>query len=158
MNPPVPLLASRDLTYLLVRVPVPVAIVAVALSSTLNSVREPHQLIVNTMSTYFEQSSMLWDPEGAAFTSVETLRRTVNRKYGLNLKDYHDLHKYSVEDYNFWLDIWQFLGIKSSIPPHKVRVKCLCNLYLLTLIFDMMTRSLKRVSQRRFRCGSQKQG
>lgn len=40
-------------------------------------------------------------------------------------EDYHDLHKYSVEDYTFWLDLWEFLGIISSIPPQKV-----CNAFV----------------------------
>ena len=68
----------------------------------------------------------------------EVLRRQINRKHGLKLstyspiivvllylqsfvtEDYHDLHKYSVEDYTFWLDLWEFLGIVSSVPPNKV--------------------------------------
>ncbi|KAF7376544.1 AMP-binding domain-containing protein [Mycena sanguinolenta] len=36
------------------------------------------------------------------------------------VNDYHALHKYSVESYTFWLDLWEFLGIKSSVPPKKV--------------------------------------
>jgi acetoacetyl-CoA synthetase len=35
-------------------------------------------------------------------------------------EDYHALHKYSVESYTFWLDLWEFLGIISSVPPTKV--------------------------------------
>lgn len=34
--------------------------------------------------------------------------------------DYHDLHKYSVEDYGFWLDLWEYVGIVYSVPPSKV--------------------------------------
>ncbi|KAJ7191401.1 acetoacetate-CoA ligase [Mycena pura] len=32
-------------------------------------------------------------------------------------QDYHALHAYSVQSYDFWLDIWEFLGIISSVPP-----------------------------------------
>jgi acetoacetyl-CoA synthetase len=53
-------------------------------------------------------------------TKVELLRRLINRKHGLHLKDYSELHEYSVTDYTFWLDLWQFLGIISSVPPTKV--------------------------------------
>lgn len=35
-------------------------------------------------------------------------------------EDFHDLHRYSVEDYTFWLDMWQYLGIIYSVGPEKV--------------------------------------
>lgn len=62
----------------------------------------------------------------------------VNRKHGLSLRacilrlsllrvdhlvrveDYQELHKYSVDSHDFWLDVWEFIGIISSIPPTKV--------------------------------------
>jgi acetoacetyl-CoA synthetase len=44
----------------------------------------------------------------------------INRKHGLNLRNFHDLHKYSVEEYQFWLDLWQYLGIIYSVAPQKV--------------------------------------
>ncbi|KAI0284512.1 acetoacetate-CoA ligase [Russula brevipes] len=53
-------------------------------------------------------------------TRVEALRRLINRKHGLQLKDYFDLHEYSVANYTFWLDLWECLGIVSSVPPTKV--------------------------------------
>ena len=31
------------------------------------------------------------------------------------------MREYSVTDYTFWLDLWEFLGIISSVPPTKVR-------------------------------------
>ncbi|KAG5728825.1 hypothetical protein E4T56_gene4266, partial [Termitomyces sp. T112] len=46
----------------------------------------------------------------------------INRKHGLKLANYHDLHKYSVEDYTFWLDLWESLGIISSIPPNPNQI------------------------------------
>ncbi|KAF9264076.1 acetoacetate-CoA ligase [Marasmius fiardii PR-910] len=72
------------------------------------------------MSGYFEHSRFLWEPLNPRSTNVEHLRVLVNRTRGLNLKDYHDLHKYSTEDYNFWLDLWKFLRIISSEPPTAV--------------------------------------
>ncbi|PPQ98788.1 hypothetical protein CVT24_003346 [Panaeolus cyanescens] len=66
---------------------------------------------------YFAQSRLVWKPIQPETAAVEVLRRQINRKHGLNLKDYHDLHKYSVEDYGFWLDLWEYLGIISSTPP-----------------------------------------
>ena len=91
-------------------------------------------------STYFAHSKLLWTPVQPQISASEVLRRQINRKHGLQLsgskhatigcyanysrltpaEDYHDLHKYSIEDYTFWLDLWEFLGIISSIPPQKV--------------------------------------
>ncbi|KAG6900780.1 hypothetical protein C0993_002204 [Termitomyces sp. T159_Od127] len=36
--------------------------------------------------------------------------------------NYHELHKYSVEDYTFWLDLWEELGVISSIPPNPRKI------------------------------------
>ncbi|KAH9055528.1 acetoacetate-CoA ligase [Lactarius vividus] len=68
----------------------------------------------------FAGSRLLSKPVTPEDTKVEVLRRFINRKHGLNLKDYSELHEYSVTDYTFWLDLWQFLGIISSVPPAKV--------------------------------------
>jgi hypothetical protein len=35
-------------------------------------------------------------------------------------EDHSKLHKYSVTDYTFWLDLWRFLGIISPLTPTKV--------------------------------------
>lgn len=88
------------------------------------------------MDTYFSQSKPLWTPIQPQTAAVEVLRRQINRKHGLNLskdldnwvwilpftitEDYHDLHRYSVEDYTFWLDLWEYLGIICSVRPQKV--------------------------------------
>ncbi|KAJ7267603.1 hypothetical protein B0H12DRAFT_116954 [Mycena haematopus] len=72
------------------------------------------------MASYFQDSKLLWKPVQTSSTAAERLRRFVNEKHGLRLDDYHALHKYSVESYTFWLDLWEFLGIISSVPPKKV--------------------------------------
>ncbi|KAJ7625724.1 acetoacetyl-CoA synthetase [Roridomyces roridus] len=70
--------------------------------------------------SHFEDSPPLWVPTNPQWTPCENLRRLINYKHGLHLKDYHDLHKYSVEDYTFWLDLWEYLGIISSVPPKTI--------------------------------------
>lgn len=40
----------------------------------------------------------------------------------MRAEDYHDLHTYSVQDYAFWLDLWEFLGITSSVPPSTAHI------------------------------------
>ncbi|ESK86563.1 acetoacetyl- synthetase [Moniliophthora roreri MCA 2997] len=73
------------------------------------------------MSTsYFEHSKLLWKPEYPQYTNVEGFRKMVNRSRGLNLKDWHDIYKYSIENYDFWVDLWKYLRIIYSVPPEKI--------------------------------------
>lgn len=46
----------------------------------------------------------------------------MNRKHSLDLKDYHDLHRYSVENYEFWIDLWEFLGLIASVSPNPKQI------------------------------------
>ena len=90
------------------------------------------------MASYFEHSRLLWKPEHPEYTNVERFRKMVNRDRGLNLRkldilfalnetlmrvlieDWHDLYRYSIENYDFWVDLWKFLRIIYSVPPEKV--------------------------------------
>ncbi|KAF5393333.1 hypothetical protein D9757_000565 [Collybiopsis confluens] len=63
--------------------------------------------------TRFTQPSLIWYPPNPAFASVEIFRRMINRKR----EDYSDLHQYSVNDYNFYLDMWEQLGV--VVEPGK---------------------------------------
>ncbi|KDR75136.1 hypothetical protein GALMADRAFT_140674 [Galerina marginata CBS 339.88] len=74
------------------------------------------------MDPYFAHSRLLWKPIQPRLAASDVLRREINRKHGLQLKNYHDLHKYSVEHYTFWLDLWDYLCIISSVPPHMDRI------------------------------------
>ncbi|EDR11854.1 uncharacterized protein LACBIDRAFT_313724 [Laccaria bicolor S238N-H82] len=74
------------------------------------------------MHQYFADSKPLWKPRRPADSCADALRRQINPKYGLKLANYHDLHRYSVEDDNFWLELWEFLGIISSVPPQKTKI------------------------------------
>ncbi|RXW22984.1 hypothetical protein EST38_g2854 [Candolleomyces aberdarensis] len=71
---------------------------------------------------YAAQPKLLWTPPQPNQASVEVLRRDINRKHGLNLANYHDLHKYSVENYAFWLDLWDHLGVISSVSPNPNKI------------------------------------
>ncbi|KAJ7123300.1 acetoacetyl-CoA synthetase [Mycena crocata] len=72
------------------------------------------------MSFHFENYQPLWRPANPAWSAIERFRRFVNSKHGLQLANYHALQKYSVETYTFWLDLWEFIGVVSSIPPTKI--------------------------------------
>ena len=41
------------------------------------------------------------------------------------VEDYEDLHKYSINEWGFWLDLWEFLGIVSSVPPDPAKASTL---------------------------------
>ncbi|KAL5520210.1 hypothetical protein ACEPAG_9423 [Sanghuangporus baumii] len=70
----------------------------------------------------FDQSRVLWRHPNPSRTRGEYLRRFINHKHGLQLKNYDDLHAYSIKDYTFWLDLWEFLSITSSIPPDPSKI------------------------------------
>lgn len=95
------------------------------------------------MDSQFAHSRLIWRHKDPKNCRVEAFRRWVNRKHGLHLskpyltrlhpltlnvypspiEDYHELHKYSVTDYTFWQDLWQYLNIVYSVPPDKVRTE-----------------------------------
>ncbi|KAG6874498.1 hypothetical protein C0995_010408 [Termitomyces sp. Mi166 len=89
-------------------------------------IRIPHftrfNVTMTSTDSYFAQSRLLWKHPQPEKTPVEGLLRMINRKHGLRLTNYHDLHNYSVEDYTFWLDLWESLGIISSIPPNPKQI------------------------------------
>lgn len=74
------------------------------------------------MSSYFDQSRLIWNPLPRNCTEADAFRRFINRKHDFHLQNYHDLHQYSVEDYTFWLDLWEYLRIVSSVPPNKLEI------------------------------------
>ncbi|OJA20068.1 hypothetical protein AZE42_02485 [Rhizopogon vesiculosus] len=74
------------------------------------------------MSSQFDQSRVIWTPAYPSQAVCEKLRREINLKHGLNLEDYHDLHAYSVSNYTFWLDLWDFMGIMSSVRPDPTKI------------------------------------
>lgn len=57
----------------------------------------------------------LWKHESPEATQMWKFLQHVNSKYGLNLKDYPELYKWSVDNVSeFWGEAWHFIGIKSS--------------------------------------------
>ncbi|ODM96037.1 Acetoacetyl-CoA synthetase [Orchesella cincta] len=65
----------------------------------------------------------LWIPgkEVVASTRLESLRKTVNKKYSLQLESYADLHKWSVtQRSNFWTEVWNIGEIIHSEPYTQV--------------------------------------
>lgn len=56
-------------------------------------------------------------------THLDAFRRCINRKYGLNLTNYTQLHKWSVDEIeSFCREIWTFCGLVYTKPPTAVAV------------------------------------
>ncbi|KAK4241916.1 acetoacetyl-CoA synthetase [Achaetomium macrosporum] len=57
----------------------------------------------------------LWRHENPQATPMWKFLQHVNTKYDLNLKDYPELYKWSVDHIaDFWGEVWHFAGIKAS--------------------------------------------
>lgn len=67
----------------------------------------------------------LWEqsvPDREA-TAMYKFMVLLNRKHGLQLKTYDDLHKWSIENIAaFWGEVWETTGIVASKPYDLVRV------------------------------------
>ncbi|KAF8520415.1 acetoacetate-CoA ligase [Hysterangium stoloniferum] len=76
------------------------------------------------MSPTTQHPEAVWKPANdGRFSRVENLRRFINWKHGIQLNDYHALHKYSTEHWQFWKDLWDFLGVVYSVPPTKTIIE-----------------------------------
>ncbi|GBN03933.1 hypothetical protein AVEN_35325-1, partial [Araneus ventricosus] len=50
-------------------------------------------------------------------TEMDKFRAVINKKYDLKLRNYWDLHAWSVKNYQkFWEEMWNYYGIIYSKP------------------------------------------
>jgi acetoacetyl-CoA synthetase len=64
---------------------------------------------------------LMWRPESVKDHQLTILRQQINDEHGIELKDYHDLHKWSCDNYGlFWGHVWDFCGVVASVKPDKV--------------------------------------
>lgn len=64
-----------------------------------------------------------WMHPSPHLTRLDAFRRSINRKYGLNLTNYTQLHKWSVDEIeSFCREIWTFCGLVYTKPPTAVAV------------------------------------
>lgn len=62
--------------------------------------------------------ALMWKPVSTENHQLELLRDGLNKDKGLNLENYHELHKYSTDNYpEFWEYLWNYFGIKCSVKP-----------------------------------------
>lgn len=63
----------------------------------------------------------LWEHPDPESTHMWKFMQDVNAKYQLQLKNYDDLYKWSVEHISdFWGEVWKRAGVKASQPYDQV--------------------------------------
>ena len=64
----------------------------------------------------------LWEHPSPKSTAMYKFLQHVNEKYGLQLSNYEELHKWSTEEIGeFWGTCWDHLGIRAKSQPAMVR-------------------------------------
>lgn len=77
------------------------------------------------MALDLEVLEKLWEPKYVQSTFMEQFKNILNHKYSLNLNHYEDIYEWSIQNIEqFWEEIWNFVGIRSSVLPTKVLMKC----------------------------------
>jgi len=67
----------------------------------------------------------LWEHPAPESTTMWDFLQTINRKHGLQLKTYKELHQWSIDNIAaFWGEVWHYTGIKASAPYQEV---CSCS-------------------------------
>ena len=66
----------------------------------------------------------LWEHPSPQTTRTHEFKRSIEQKYGIQLKDYESLRQWSI-DYlaQFWEEVWHFTGIQASAPFTKVGLR-----------------------------------
>ena len=68
-------------------------------------------------------AKMLWEPsdQRKAEANITSFINAINQKYGIDLKDYFELHKWSVEHLaEFWQAMWDYSQVVHSKPARQV--------------------------------------
>ncbi|KAH6970460.1 hypothetical protein BKA56DRAFT_661204 [Ilyonectria sp. MPI-CAGE-AT-0026] len=83
--------------------------------------RSPYAALMSASSAVAPKGP--WMHPSPHLTHLDAFRRCINRKYGLNLTNYTQLHKWSVDEIeSFCREIWTFCGLVYTKPPSAVAV------------------------------------
>lgn len=62
----------------------------------------------------------IYVPPSGFRTQMDDFRDYVNGTYSLKLKNYNELHEFSVTRLNdFWMSVWKYTGIRASVKPSR---------------------------------------
>ncbi|KIW02698.1 acetoacetate-CoA ligase [Verruconis gallopava] len=67
------------------------------------------------------QTEPLWRPKNPENTPIARYRQHINRKFGKNFKNSHELQRWSVSKagrQDFWLDLWSYVGMVPALPSN----------------------------------------
>lgn len=61
----------------------------------------------------------VWLPQQPPSTiPINIYRAHINKKFGLQLRNSHELHQWSVtQPHDFWIDLWSYVGLIPDLPP-----------------------------------------
>jgi acetoacetyl-CoA synthetase len=79
------------------------------------------QVLNGTTNGLHKAKRKLWTHPDPESTRMAEFKRGVNQRYGLKLKNYDYLYKWSIDDIgSFWGEVWDFTGITASKHYDKV--------------------------------------
>jgi acetoacetyl-CoA synthetase len=83
--------------------------------------REMKTNSVNGTNGAHKDLTKLWEHPNPEGTPMWDFKRRVNRKYGLRLSSYEEMHAWSTEHIaEFWGEVWQYTGVRASKPYTEV--------------------------------------
>ncbi|GAK63211.1 acetoacetyl-coa synthetase [Moesziomyces antarcticus] len=66
------------------------------------------------------QGKLMWEPKDVASTSMDAFRRTVNQRFGLDLKTYDELWRWSCDNLDaFWSTVWDETHVVASVKAQR---------------------------------------
>lgn len=69
--------------------------------------------------TVDDRHQSLWVSPNKGKHPIDDYRRHVNKRFGLELADSHQLQQWSVtRPHNFWVDLYKYVGVIPAIPSH----------------------------------------
>ena len=75
-------------------------------------------------SGHHKGAKLLWRHPSPRSTPMFAFLDSVNKKYGLQLSNYDDLHRWSVDHIDkFWGRVWHFVGVRAQLEASRVSVE-----------------------------------
>jgi len=66
------------------------------------------------------EENLLWRPQNTEEHNLSKLMKLINARHNEDLKDYHQLHSWSISNYDlFWREVWDFTRVVSSVQADK---------------------------------------
>ncbi|KAN0064619.1 hypothetical protein ACQY0O_002248 [Thecaphora frezii] len=66
------------------------------------------------------QGSLIWSPKDGGDNSMDRFRQAINARYGLDLRNYHQLWQWSCDHLDdFWRAVWDEIGIIASAKADR---------------------------------------